>query len=394
MSHLFLSGDPARPVDWRYRVARSRIDRGQFLAPGDADPALRQIWRYLRASKMSSTEASQRRLTERMPSWDLAFRVHEARDNSLRDRLAAYILTGQPATTISEKPPIAHAAITAYAAAFFDVADRLGELGFVLEQVIFSDRKEIIPGGGTLLKLVGYLEGPVALDGLTQRGEGQNVDRFLRTLERESNLLILERTARIMRGLDIRDRRSASELLKMYAHQEAGKKPTEEGPEPWVERVHEMMKMLPIHVRGRVPAGEDHDLAKFEQTAVELTPQEQMLVLTGVPLLHEEELLSVEFPSRPTAAEDTPTSTTFAESAAVVAPRKAEQESSDCHKRPLEQAPEQQEQPQQGRPSTETRPSPGSEGGTSSERIEQSVTQRQNRLDFVRRTDRLRLRHR
>ena len=93
--------------------------------------------------------------------------IHNAREGSVRDLLESYLLTGQPTAAIAEKTKISPETINAYAAAFFDVADRLDQARFILQEAVFSERDEKRPG--VCLKLLAYFDGVSALDEVTQR---------------------------------------------------------------------------------------------------------------------------------------------------------------------------------------------------------------------------------
>ena len=277
------------------------MDAGRCIPFRNGDPWVTEIVKYLRLRKMSVTDSAKKRLAQRMPHMDLAFEIHNAKECSLRDLLEAYLLTGQSTAAIAEKTKISPETINAYAAAFFDVADRLDQARFILQEAIFSERDEKRPG--VCLKLLAYLDGVSALDELTQRAGIGSSSKWVSLMQEETKLLLLQKVSAAIRKYDVHDQRAAADLLTIYARREGGGKQADQPPDRLREHIQAMMTAFPFNVRGRDNEKVPSELRKFQTAPVELTCDELMQVSMGMELENEAELLDLKFPPRPTAAE-------------------------------------------------------------------------------------------
>ncbi|MEI8374213.1 MAG: hypothetical protein WCJ35_15430 [Planctomycetota bacterium] len=295
--------NPIRLADWRQRLASQLVDSGQFILLHKADPWVMKIAKYLRARIIGTTDTAKQRLAERMPHMDLAFRIYDAKGYSLRDLLEAYLLTGESVSTISEKIGIATEVIHAYAAAFFDVADRLDQAMFILHEVIFSDKGEGSRAG--FLKLVAYLDGMAALDDFVERTEIGSTSKLLNLIQEETRFLFLQKVLLALRKHDMHNHRATADLINTYARREGSGKQADPPPDRMKEHFQAMMAALPFNVRGRDSENVPSELRKFQTSPVELNYGELMQVSMGQNLENEADILAMTFPPRPTAAERT-----------------------------------------------------------------------------------------
>lgn len=303
MSNSYFRQNPIRPADWRHRLARQQVDSGRLILFHDGDPWVAEIAKYLRLRKMNTSDAAKKQLAERMPRLDTAFQIHDASGGSLRDLLEAYLLTDQSASTISDKLGIASEVVRAYAAAFFDVADRLDQATFILQEVIFSDRSKSTPAG--YMKLIGYLEGMAALDDFVERTGIGSANKLLNLIQEETRFLFLQKVLLALRERDVRDHRAAAELITMYARRKGDGKQADQQPDRLKEHIQAMMAALPFNVRGRDTEKVPPEVRKYQTSGVELGYVEHMQVSVGEKLENETELLAITFPPRPKAVERT-----------------------------------------------------------------------------------------
>ena len=279
MNKSFNHHAPTRPVDWRYRAARDNVDAGRLSVSSRGDPFVKELTGYLRARAQSTTDAAKSRLAGRMPHMDRAFQIHEARDSSMRDLLEAYLLTGEPTATISAMTRLSPEVIRVYAAAFFDVADRLNLASFILEEVIFPKGSAI--SSGVYLKLLAYVEGSATLEELTQRSKIGTSNKLQRLMQEETRLSLLRKVVVSIREFDVRDDRTAAEILRLYFRDNGSGKQGEPEMNRLEEHAQSMMAALPFIVRGRDNAKVPPEVRKFQTTPVELTYDELCQVSCG-----------------------------------------------------------------------------------------------------------------
>ena len=318
MSVIYSPSDPARPIDWRYRRAIQIVDARQCIPLQSGDPEVAEIARYLRVRTGGTIDATRRRLADHMPNLDGAFRIHESRDTSVCNLLEAYLLTGQSHAAISEEFDVTPGVVASYASAFFDVASRLEQKTFIFSAVLFANRNE--NNSAVYLKLIAYLEGAASLDDLVKRSRIRGTEELRNLLREESEVLLLQKATQIVRESDVRDHRTAAELLNAYIRRETANKTSEQQPSRLMEHLQAMFTSLPLNMRGREPNKVPPEIRKFQTSTAELSYSELLQVSAGQTLENEDELLAITFPPRPTVIEQTEDATTLTTQAPFATP--------------------------------------------------------------------------
>ena len=127
---------------------------------------MREGLRYLTQLNRCHDEDARRWLNESFPEVDAAYRLHKG-DRLTRGVVEARLLAGQSSAEVEAAEGLAPDAVEAYAALFFNVVRRLEARSFILAEAIGGrlwDDTLTEEDADILLKLLGYLKGPLFLE--------------------------------------------------------------------------------------------------------------------------------------------------------------------------------------------------------------------------------------
>jgi hypothetical protein len=151
-----------RPPDWRYRLALALLESGREPSP-DADQDLLALYRLVQWLRQPGAPAPPE--SEALEPYLVAMQIHHAADDLTRAILEAGILARRTPAVAAEAVGLPTAVGEAYAAAFFDVADRLHLSGYITANMHCL----CLPPEPTLaavLRVYAAAGGPLVLDDL------------------------------------------------------------------------------------------------------------------------------------------------------------------------------------------------------------------------------------
>lgn len=163
--HQFQQHNPTCPVDWRWRRAEHLVSTGRYASSKRDDGLTCQAVHFIRALNRCTTKRQLAGLAERVPDFHGAHQVR-ASGGMRRLELEARLLAKQPPEEIARRIGIRPAVIDTYRALFFDIADRIDALDYVVQQAIkqkdaFGRHDEI---RAVFVRSVGYFGGPLVLE--------------------------------------------------------------------------------------------------------------------------------------------------------------------------------------------------------------------------------------
>ncbi len=158
---------PNRPVDARWLRVLDLAARGRSRARHRYDDDwVRAGLRYLARLNRCNDEDARRCLNEAFPDVDAACRLHQG-DRVTRGVVEARLLAGQSPAEVAAVEGLTPGAVEAYEALFFQVVGRREAKSFILIEAIGGrlwDGKLTEENADVLLKLFGYLKGPLFLE--------------------------------------------------------------------------------------------------------------------------------------------------------------------------------------------------------------------------------------
>lgn len=175
---------PYRPVNWRWLRARELRAAGAKPLRRSDDNLIATALRFQIDLAGCRNPADRRRLFDRSRQVYLAYELYDedefavagrpGRAHPARYEIEARLLARQPRHEIADRLAVPEGAIVYYERLFFNVSDRLRNVGYVIHSVIgpavhrgLSDREFDV-----LWKLFGYMWGKAAVDELATTFEG------------------------------------------------------------------------------------------------------------------------------------------------------------------------------------------------------------------------------
>ena len=161
---------PYRLPSWRWSLAQQIIENPHRRLRRFADAAVDRALAYQKEKALARycAPAEHEALAATFPDLDAAFTLFASLPPPRRWEVEGRLLAAQPFEAIAARCSISHAAVAAYEALFFNVADRLHQRSYVLFQVIgqhlFGDLTASVPDPESLLKFFAYFGGSHVLD--------------------------------------------------------------------------------------------------------------------------------------------------------------------------------------------------------------------------------------
>jgi hypothetical protein len=190
--------NPFRPPDWRWK-------RALYLFEGQANPHSRCDDRWTRSAirLIERLDAGGippgRRRTVTDGVLDDAHALKFSDDPRCRWEAEARILAGQEPAAIAAGLDVSPDSIEAFEALFFDVGDRLDAVDYLVAFAFGHDLYNGIAQDdfGSIVKVIGYNVGPIAVDALVRRWDWPSASRLaplpvaeLAAMQRSVDLLI------------------------------------------------------------------------------------------------------------------------------------------------------------------------------------------------------------
>lgn len=296
--------NPLRPVDWRHRRACQLLDRNQQAARWMEDQETRKIFRFLRRRRLCRTDRDRVDLIQGMPEVSGAFEIHEHQDSAMRSGVEARILAGQSAKEIAERTGVTWRTLEFYAAAFFDVEDRLHARDFIFNHVISASRMRKVAhaerdanwkyfayvGGPDLLESIMY--GAPLADGRISRHD------LAKSLAENTDVIARHGVAEKLKSSAPKDLQLAGQLQRLCGKTGVASAEEEGQLDEYHQSVAALMEGLPLRVCRPGISDDDipEELKKFEEKGISLRANELLLYGLNGSLPNAEALFSAKFP--------------------------------------------------------------------------------------------------
>lgn len=187
------SSNPLRPPDWRYRRALELFNSHRPALLRRDDRWVRQLLGELRSRRRGAGSPLQAAGDRHESTIATALELHDGGD-ALRSVVEAYLLAAARPAEIAERTGLPVAAIEAYHACFFDVADRLARPDFIVHGIILAGASTSAAARrvDTAIKLAAFLGGLRALAELlpTPAAESEEWAALLAGIERTNDGLL------------------------------------------------------------------------------------------------------------------------------------------------------------------------------------------------------------
>lgn len=239
--------DLLRELHWRWQRAVYLAGLPRLPSDGD-DPKTLAVVDYIRGRQRGACCDSSRRV-ETVAAIDGAITLARSNDRT-RWEVEARILARQTDDEIATRTGLAPAVVGWYEVLFFNVRDRLNARDWIICRAIGSGFSVACQDLGQVLRAVGYLGGPAALDVMLaasaetpQQTEGVSPDPMLRdddllaSARLLKSLLLLPLTTGLRELIQLRDHfqrvtlsRSARTVTDMITEQAADRLETAPGP--------------------------------------------------------------------------------------------------------------------------------------------------------------------
>lgn len=294
--------NPMRPVDARSRVAETLLRTVQFPSPRRYDPATCKIAAYLRLRRGSGQIPGRRNpIAPGYQNIHQAFELRETGEPQMCAAVEAMLLTDMKFDAIASQVGVEPACVAWYAAAFFDVRERLSASHFIVHQVIEEYRERSEDNWCHYgWKLVAYLGGRTALEETMGTAKVTNLQELIPLLRRETLLILQAKACRLASELSADGATALTNLLQVF--EAKGQNFGEPVLNDYEENIKAMMEEIPWRIGAPKEEEAKTALTMFEGCAPELRAYEMMLVAHGVKLPYVEELLSKKLPPpRPTS---------------------------------------------------------------------------------------------
>jgi hypothetical protein len=159
---LLLPGNPDPPVDRRWQIATRILEDAECARVFRRDDRVSRALEYLGALQACRTDAERDALATQSPDLDAAYRLHTG-DKLTRATVDALLLACQSVEQVAVACGLTPAALTAYAALFFEVLDKLGAVEYLLIHALGGnvwDGSLTEADGDVFVRLFGLLGGP------------------------------------------------------------------------------------------------------------------------------------------------------------------------------------------------------------------------------------------
>ena len=158
-------GNTAPPVDRRWQIATRTLEDAGCARVLPRDAWTERARDYLSALHACHTDAERDALAATMPDLDAAYRLH-AGDKLTRATVEGLLLARQSVDQVAAECGLTLAAVTADAALFFDVLDKLDAVEYILLNALGGniwDGSLTEADGDVFVRLLGYQGGPILL---------------------------------------------------------------------------------------------------------------------------------------------------------------------------------------------------------------------------------------
>lgn len=299
--YLFSLQNPFPPVDRRYRLAKIYLAHGAKPSLRRDDEYTWEIYRYLRARvALREPKARVNDVLQKYPDLDCACQIHHGRAQALRPILEAYLLARENHPTIAPSLRVNPDTVLSYQKTFYDVEPFLDNPMYVFTRLIGTigkrgQKKWTEP---MLWKLLGYVGGAAALDklfgnlhGVAEAYGEDGVQGWIG--QRTKNMLQIKQLLAVSR-LRPNDKKDLEYLLRTLDQGQKAKSEGANAPMTALEmRIDAMFKELTWAIG---PKGLPAPLVEWQDTAAELSAEEEMKLIAGVDLPELEEIKNLGFP--------------------------------------------------------------------------------------------------
>lgn len=307
--------NPQRAPEWRWLRARGITEGTQFLPSPRRDGPQAPKWiraaiRFQQELAAAGTDQEKYLLSERRPDLYWAWNLWR-NESPMRSTVEALILAREPDMAIGFRCGMDPKIITAYEAVFYNVRDRLEHTEIVVKTLC---RRGCETGlwerdYDTLWKLYAYFYGPEMLQAISHRFVNPmwvaSEDTVATAIEADAINTLKLKAMLAAKTIPVT---SQTQMDLIYAFTkfvevERQSDSTHKKESQLMDHVVAMMHSLPFDVGGRDPR-QGHQIvdrgltAKFRQSAIELTYQENLQGATGQELPLAEEQLTLHFPPR------------------------------------------------------------------------------------------------
>ena len=301
---IFDRSSPLRPVDWRHRRARQLLDQNRHSVLKLEDVETQKVYRFLRRRQLCQTESDQLDLAEMMPEVSGAFEIHEHPDSAMRSGVEARFLAGQSAKEVAERTGVTWRTIEFYAAAFFDVQDRLNARDFIFNHVIAASRssKDAHAARDAEWKYFAYVGGVDLLESVmygVPLADGPISRRDLVKSLAESTAVIAQRgVAERVESSTPKDIQLAGQLQKLCGKTGITTAEEEGQLDEYQQNVAALMESLPLRVHRPGITADDipEEIKQFEKQGITLRAHELFLFGMDGTLPNAEALANAKFP--------------------------------------------------------------------------------------------------
>jgi hypothetical protein len=289
-----------RPPDWRYRLAKACVAADKLPSFRRDDKTTFRIGRFLRALELVHKPKQRLELPAYFHDLWTAFQLHHGKLKHLRALVESYLLARMDAASIAARLGLSPEVIDWYRLTFFDVEDRLQYRQYVLFQVIGITDEE---GQATLdthrlWKLIGYSCGAQALDELLYGTNGDATASQAKDLagwcSRQMQSVLRGKQLLAVSALRPDNEKHQTMLLRMLAQSNHQELPADDTPRNELEQhIYAMLQDLPW------ATGPEHipePLREWQDAAVDLRADEEMLLAAGEKLPELDELKHMTFP--------------------------------------------------------------------------------------------------
>lgn len=306
MDDLWLALEsPLRPVDARSRMAGALARAARFPTAGRYDRATCELAAYLNSCRGvgggDHWPGQPGRIPARFTDLHQAYSLRLAAPPPLPAAVEAMLLTELSGDNIAQRVGVTPASIAWYAAAFFDVRDRLRCAHFILNYVIEASRQR---SGGDWCqygwKLIAYLGGDAAFQEALGASQVTSLEAWVSRLRGETRVVLHEKARRVAAGLSVAD---AARLTTLLAAGEATAPPVDaQAPNQFEMNIQGLMAEIPWTVGTHIQT--TTRVTPFESGAAELRADEMLELELGGNLPNAEQILAATFPPPSKPKED------------------------------------------------------------------------------------------
>ncbi|NQU21147.1 MAG: hypothetical protein HQ567_07675 [Candidatus Nealsonbacteria bacterium] len=301
---IYDKSNPLRPVDWRHRRACQLLDQNQHAARWIEDPATQNVYRFLRRRRLCRTEGDLLHLAQSMPEASAALEIYEHPDSAMRAGVEARLLAGQSAREIAARAGVTWRTVEFYAAAFFDVQDRLHARDFIFNRVIAASRtrKEAYADRDADWKFFAYMGGPDLLESIMYGAplpDGPINRRDLaKSLAENTDVIARQGVAEKLKSSAPKDLQLAGQLQRLCGKTGT----TTAGEEGQLDEYHQsvaaLVEGLPLRVHRPGISDDDipEEIKRFEEKGITLRANELLLYGINGTLPNVEALATAKFP--------------------------------------------------------------------------------------------------